>query len=102
MVVENITYPPLPASDYGNNGGSGIDLSIKRCHVAENLFVSADTDNEESVVTRKEKDPQYKQEEEQIILSINNKKSIQNKKCKGSPPVSITKSGMYFRAINIF
>ena len=61
MVVENITYPPLSASDYGNNGGSGIDLSNKRCHVAENLFVNADIDNEECVVTEEEKDPQYKQ-----------------------------------------
>ena len=59
IVVENIMYLPLPASDDGNNGGSGIDLSNRCSHAAKQLLVNADTDDEESVVAEKEKDSQY-------------------------------------------
>ena len=61
MVVENIMYPPLPASDDDDSCGSGIDLSNKNSHAATKIFVNADIDDEESVVVEKDNDPQYEQ-----------------------------------------
>ena len=102
MVVENIMYPLLPASDDDDNCGSGIDMSNKNGHAATKIFVNAAIDDEESVVVEKGKDPQYEQGKEQITASINNKKSIKSKRSKGSPLASIIKSGIYFRVINVF
>ena len=95
-------YPPLPASDDDDNCGSGIDLSNKNSHAATKIFMNADIDDEESVVVEKGKDPQYEQGKKEITASINSMKSIKSKRSKGSPPASITKSGTYFRVINVF
>ena len=102
MVVENIMYPPLPASEDDDNCGSGIDLSNKNSHAATKIFVNADIDDKESVVVEEGKDPQYEQSKKEITASINSKKIIKSKRSKGSPPASITKSGTFFRVINVF
>ena len=100
MSVQNIMHPLLPALEVGYHGGSGIDLSNKSSHAANNMFVNADTADEESVVAEEEKYPQFEQEEEQIIFlsaTRNQYWAVQ----RISPPASTTKIGTYFRVNNV-
>ena len=60
------------------------------------MFVNTET-NEESVVVKKMIDPEYEQEEDQIVSSMNFMKSIKSKNSKGSLSARITRIERNFR-----
>ena len=111
MVVENTMYPLLPASDDDNNASFGIDLSNVSKDAARNSNLNADTDGDEESVVAEENKNQMQEEEEQVNSLINHKKSMihsksksksKSKRSKGTPPVSISKIGTYYRVINVY